>query len=196
MKKHVLRLLAVAWVGWGMSAMAQSSFGSGRCRKCGGAILSADEFCTQCGAAITTVQTYGSYRSQSSFEDVYFSVGLVEPSWALSIPVPEQGHPSRLAGFAFGYLNGFDRLCGLSIGVVNLAGNHGGNGLQLGLVNHGSAAQGGIHLGVWNVMGDEFSGVQIGVFNVAQRLYGVQIGVLNFNREGPIGFLPCINVGW
>ena len=179
-----------------MSAMAQSSYGSGRCRKCGGAILPADEFCTQCGAAITAVQAYGSYRSQSPLEDVYFSVGLVEPRWALSIPAPKEGRPSRLAGFAFGYLNGFDRLCGLPIGFVNLAGNRGGNGVQLGLVNHGAAAQGGVHLGVWNVTGDEFTGVQVGVFNVAQRLYGVQIGALNINQKGPIGFLPCINVGW
>lgn len=196
MKTHVLRLLVVALVGWGASALAQSSFGSGHCRKCGGVILSADEFCMQCGAAITAVQACGSYRSQSSLEDVYFSVGLVEPCWALSIPAPEKGHPSRLAGFAFGYLNGFDRLCGLSIGFVNLAGNRGGNGVQLGLVNHGSAAQSGIHLGVWNVTGNEFCGVQVGMFNVATRLYGVQIGVLNFNQEGSIGFLPCINIGW
>ena len=38
------------------------------------------------------------------------------------------------------------------------------------------------------------SGLQYGFWNTIEDLYGLQIGLLNFNKSGdPIGFLPIVN---
>lgn len=46
------------------------------------------------------------------------------------------------------------------------------------------------------VDGTYFKGCQIGLFNFAHEFYGVQFGLFNINRTGPIPFFPIINVGW
>ena len=44
-----------------------------------------------------------------------------------------------------------------------------------------------------NVVQESLSGVQIGAFNFANELHGLQIGLLNFNKSGPLPFFPILN---
>ena len=51
----------------------------------------------------------------------------------------------------------------------------------------------GLQLGLVNVVGEVGRGVQIGVFNGAAKFQGVQIGVLNIIPTAPVPVLPIIN---
>lgn len=52
----------------------------------------------------------------------------------------------------------------------------------------------GLQVGGVNVVGGEMCGVQIGVVNVAERLSGVQVGLLNFAVSQR--FFPILNVAF
>ena len=52
----------------------------------------------------------------------------------------------------------------------------------------------GLQIGGVNVVGGEMCGVQIGVVNVAERLSGVQIGLLNFAVSQH--FFPIVNIAF
>ncbi|MFA4944053.1 MAG: hypothetical protein WC789_05060 [Lentisphaeria bacterium] len=72
-----------------------------------------------------------------------------------------------------------DRLNGLQLGAVNLAGD--ANGLQVGLVNDAN----------------DMCGVQIGVYNGCQKLAGLQIGLINWIEDNyPFRFFPLLNIGF
>lgn len=53
----------------------------------------------------------------------------------------------------------------------------------------------GLDIGGVNWVDDHMAGLQIGLINRAEKLHGVQLGLLNFqNSDVGIGFLPFINL--
>ncbi|MDH4227826.1 MAG: hypothetical protein OEV59_08805 [Deltaproteobacteria bacterium] len=111
----------------------------------------------------------------------------------------------QFGGLIFNYA---DSVRGAQIGgILNLASSS-LDGLQVGLINkvffnsvgtkQKDAPNGrltGMQLGIIN-MADEVRGVQIGVINTTYKLKGVQIGLINLHYDGPIKFMPILNVGF
>lgn len=107
-------------------------------------------------------------------------------------------HADELKGVQFGLHNTTVSMKGFQVGgLVNEC--HRGTGGQVGvsLVNwvrdefHGAQA-----LGLVNVCRGELRGFQLGLVNYARRLHGVQVGLANMIKEGPVGFLPLVNASF
>lgn len=83
-------------------------------------------------------------------------------------------------GIQEGFFNKVDgEFYGIEYGAINIVKNN-FNGLQIGYL--------------YNSVGHKMDGVQIGLVNTCGILYGLQIGLLNFNESySPMGFLPIIN---
>lgn len=81
---------------------------------------------------------------------------------------------------------------GLDAGIFSNSGEFGGIAANL-IGNAVSGTCSGLQAGLVNVGREGVCGLQVGAVNFAGRLYGVQIGFLNFNRSGVV--LPLINVG-
>lgn len=89
------------------------------------------------------------------------------------------GRFERTYGADLGFFSKSGDFCGVAANAVGNFSERDSEGLQLGVVNM--------------VEGD-VRGVQIGLVNKAGRLYGVQLGLVNFNPSG-ISF-PILNFGF
>ena len=184
------RLSLLLFVGTTFSLSAADYY----CEGCSGALLHTDTFCSQCGAKISFENVDGQkvaggssfsfegssyYQAYLQSSDVYFSIGLFNPTLALTIPFDAYSCYS---------LNGF--AIGLFVDYFNAV-----NGVQIGSLNHAREMK-GLQIGAFNTALKVY-GVQIGLCNkVEEGLCGVQIGLLNSNKKGKIPVLPIINVGW
>ena len=84
---------------------------------------------------------------------------------------------------------------GVQIGILNLV-NGSVTGLQVGGLNAVGSKEGsftGVQIGALNLGGANCKGLQLGVFNACRDMYGVQIGLINFIREGAVSWLPIAN---
>ncbi len=96
----------------------------------------------------------------------------------------------------------------LEIGLANMVGGDftgiqwgfyndvGGSftGWQDGAVNMVGGDFVGLQTGLYNKVGGKASGLQLAIVNDAGSLYGLQIGIINFNKsKEPFGFLPIVN---
>ena len=167
------------------------------CTGCQGKLLRTDTFCPKCGAKISFANVdrqnatsnsstrrspyYQSYSSK--YPDVYFSLGFFCPAMlALTVPFDGYDMEARLNGVSLGFFGQYQSVRGVPMCLANVCLGE-MKGLQLGVLNLVESA--------------DAYGVQIGWVNcVKKRLYGVQIGLLNFNQDGPIPFFPGINIGW
>ena len=54
----------------------------------------------------------------------------------------------------------------------------------------------GVSASAFNYIKGEQHGLSIGIFNYARRLFGVQLGLLNYAKNNPVPFrlLPLLNV--
>lgn len=119
------------------------------------------------------------------------------------------GYNQDVTGLDLGLVNrAAGNVKSLEIGLVNLVGGD-FSGVQWGLFNDVKGEFVGWQDGTVNLVGGDFvglqsgfynsvagksSGLQLGVVNVAGSLYGLQIGLLNFNKAGePFKFLPIVN---
>lgn len=168
------------------------------CTGCQGKLLRTDTFCPKCGAKISFASAdrqnttsssstrspyYQSYSSK--YPDVYFSLGFFCPAMlALTIPFDGYDFEARLNGVSLGiFVGGYQSVRGAQMDFLFNVCQGELKGFQLGVCNLVESA--------------DAHGVQIGWVNcVKKRLYGVQIGLLNFNQDGPIPFFPGINIGW
>jgi len=86
------------------------------------------------------------------------------------------------------------KVIGLQFAAVNEAPKTDIYGVQSGIYSRAGniyGIQNGIYCRANNVFG-----VQLCIVNDTENLYGIQFGVLNFVRNGPIKFMPIINVGF
>jgi len=105
----------------------------------------------------------------------------------------------NVQGFELGADNRVsDDFTGGQLGLFNeVKGNF--NFLQLGLIaNITKGSCTGFQASVfYNDAGQEMRGLQLGIVNHAGSLYGIQIGLLNFNDDTKyIGFFPFINAAF
>lgn len=90
--------------------------------------------------------------------------------------------------------NGSDyHFSGLEVGLVN--NDTAVSGLAVGLFNTVDGDISGMQIGVFN-MANVMTGLQIGLFNQATTLRGLQIGLVNIVEDGPITFLPVLNMAF
>ncbi len=66
------------------------------------------------------------------------------------------------------------------------------DGFQVGGVNYAERMQ-GLQIGVLYNGADYMQGVQIGLINVSRTMIGVQIGVVNVVQDNDVPFLPIVN---
>ncbi len=86
-------------------------------------------------------------------------------------------------GFAVGGINVADSYRGFHLGILNFCSAF--NGCQLGLFNLSIESHRGAQIGLLNQAGD-FSGLQLGAFNYADKVNGLQIGILSVNAASPL----------
>ncbi len=124
---------------------------------------------------------YG-YRSYTT------AIGLTFMPWAM--PNSESTVKGLRLNFGWGR---YAETYGIDAGLFSNSGAFGGiSGNLLG--NAVSEDVAGIQAGLVNVAGRTASGVQIGLVNYAERLQGVQIGLLNMAATQ--WTLPVINIAW
>ena len=87
----------------------------------------------------------------------------------------------------------FERTYGFDLGLFSRSGDFVGVAGNL-VGNFSERDAEGIQIGAVNGAEADVRGVQIGVVNWADRLCGLQIGLLNINRAGIV--FPILNVGW
>ena len=80
-------------------------------------------------------------------------------------------------------------------GLINVAGAL--NGYQLSLVgNDVKTSLVGLQVaGLFN-WADRVRGIEIGLINVCREMSGIQIGLINIIREGPLPFSPIVNASF
>ena len=87
----------------------------------------------------------------------------------------------------------------LLTGVTNICIDSSSGVLISGILNYTKNASKGILLSTINVAKNEFTGFQLGVVNYAQKLRGVQLGVINVVDDGenaiPIGLINIVKNG-
>ena len=70
-------------------------------------------------------------------------------------------------------------------------------GLRVNVLYGKNASLYGLDVALWNEVEEHVTGVQIGgIVNEAEELVGLQIGLLNFNKSGPLPFFPILNFGF
>lgn len=124
---------------------------------------------------------YG-YRSYDTF------VGFTFLPWA----VPNSESTVRGVRFNFGW-GRYAATYGLDTGAFSNSGDFCGVGTTF-LANVVSRNATGVQIAGANIVGGTAKGLQIGFVNYAERLEGVQIGVINFAMSQWV--LPIINVAW
>lgn len=87
----------------------------------------------------------------------------------------------------------FERTYGVDLGLFSKSGDFSGVAANV-IGNFSERDATGLQLGVVNMVEGEVRGVQIGLVNKAGHLYGLQIGLVNFNPSG-ITF-PILNFGF
>jgi len=87
----------------------------------------------------------------------------------------------------------FECTYGVDAGLFSKSGEFCGVAANL-IGNFSERYADGLQCGLVNVAGSSAKGLQLGLFNRAQRLYGVQIGLINVNSSGIV--FPFVNVGW
>lgn len=124
---------------------------------------------------------YG-YRSYTT------AIGLTLLPWA--IPNEESSVKGLRLNWGWGH---YAETYGVDVGLFSNSGSFGGiAGNFLGNAVANDAA--GLQVGLVNVAGRTVSGVQIGMVNYAERLQGVQLGLLNMARTQ--WTLPILNIAW
>ncbi len=100
-----------------------------------------------------------------------------------------------IGGVGINVISGYDfAIYGIQVGpVLNEVSYMGG--CQVGLINTVDKNIYGIQVGLIN-HADSVKGAQIGLINSARTLSGVQIGLINTVKEGWVGFMPIINIGF
>ena len=90
--------------------------------------------------------------------------------------------------------NGSDyHFSGLEVGLVN--NDTAVSGMAVGLFNTVDGDISGMQIGVFN-RANVMTGLQIGLFNQATTLRGLQIGLINIIDDGPVTFLPVLNMAF
>lgn len=91
-------------------------------------------------------------------------------------------------------IDGYDKIIyGVQAGFINECSEI--NGTQCGFINMSEDEMIGVQVGFVNTAGN-VKGVQIGFYNSAKTLDGIQIGFINTVKEGWIGFMPIMNIGF
>lgn len=67
------------------------------------------------------------------------------------------------------------------------------DGAALALVNFTDIELEGVQIGLCNSAGNAEDGIQIGLFNCSSDRAGLQIGLLNYNKNGWFPLLPLVN---
>ena len=87
----------------------------------------------------------------------------------------------------------FERTYGVDLGLFSKSGDF--SGVAANIVGNFSERDAtGLQVGLVNMVEEDVRGVQIGLVNKSGHLYGVQIGLINFNPSG-ISF-PILNFGF
>jgi hypothetical protein len=97
------------------------------------------------------------------------------------------------AGVQIGGYNEFEQGSGFQLGLCNVSSVK-SDSVMISLINYSDFNSKGVQIGISNSASD-FDGVQIGVFNINgdNGSKGVQIGLLNYMKNGFIPFCPFIN---
>ena len=96
-------------------------------------------------------------------------------------------------GMAWGLCNLIIDNNGISLGGINLLENNAG--VSIGIVNRmiaGGGKSNGVSIGVANISQNNI--LQLGIYNQAES--GLQIGLLNYNPNAAIPWLPFFNYSW
>lgn len=104
------------------------------------------------------------------------------------------GYNKNVKGVDLGLANmASGDVVGVQLGAVNMVGGN-FTGWQSSFANFTDGDFLGLQSGIYNSTKGKCTGAQIGVVNVTGSLYGLQIGLLNFNQSGkPMPFLPVVN---
>ncbi len=116
-------------------------------------------------------------------------------SWGLQVAGFNLIHNSSFAGGQLGFiLNGSwqSSISGLQAALLN--GCDEIKGLQLAAYNEAIIVN-GVQVGLFN-KAQNINGLQIGLLNVCKALSGMQMGLFNEAKDGPIAFMPIINIGF
>jgi len=99
-------------------------------------------------------------------------------------------------GLQIGALNwNYAGTAGVQLGVINVE-RHDVTGGSVGFMNYCNGNVEGAQIGVFNFANGGTRGVQIGLINAAQRLYGVQIGLVNINVLGRLPIMVIANANF
>jgi len=96
----------------------------------------------------------------------------------------------RGAGLGLVNLHGGDSE-GVLIGATNLTNKF--TGLKLGIFNY-SKSHSDYEFGIINYSNEAF--FQFGLINVANQINGIQVGLLNFAKNGLLPVMPFFNFNW
>ncbi|MBR1920762.1 MAG: hypothetical protein IJ829_02020 [Kiritimatiellae bacterium] len=103
---------------------------------------------------------------------------------------------SEFTGARFGLVDWtFGNMTGATLAFANVACNE-FTGLSMGVFNYGLSKISGAQIGLLNVVSGASEGLQLGIVNASQHHLGVQVGLVNLNATGSIGFLPIVNVNF
>jgi hypothetical protein len=94
------------------------------------------------------------------------------------------GSTGESSGLSYGLVNYAESYTGVQLGWVNISTGH-FTGLQDGWVNLATGGLSGLQYGVVNISKVETKGLQLGVFNYANKLDGLQIGLVNIAPNNP-----------
>lgn len=116
-------------------------------------------------------------------------------SWGLQVAGLNFFGSSSFVGVQLGLLTNFalgSSIAGIQAAPLNIISEI--SGLQLAAYNEADTVN-GIQVGLFN-KAQNINGVQIGLLNVCKSLSGVQIGLFNEAKDGPIAFMPILNIGF
>ncbi len=138
-----------------------------------------------CGGTMEGLQVSGLWSNASALNGFQVS-GLVSQANSLTSGVQISGIANYGAGpgltaQAAGGVNYCDSIGGAQAAVIANVAEHGGDGVQVGL---------------FNVAKGVLSGFQFGLFNSADRLCGIQVGLLNRTSSGWMPVAPILNFGF
>jgi hypothetical protein len=117
-------------------------------------------------------------------------------SWGLQVAGINLNGNSLFIGVQLGFITnmGFgSSITGIQAAPMNFFGGE-INGLQLAAFNEAIDVN-GIQVGLFN-KAQNIIGLQIGLLNACKTLSGVQIGLFNYAKNGPIVFMPILNIGF
>jgi hypothetical protein len=131
------------------------------------------------------------------------------PIWGLDLNL-FYGSQQTVFGLTVGFMNKVSEdLSGFGVGGINVA-NENATGIQVGAANGVNGRFRGLQLAILNINegtleGAQFgatnatedgSGFQLGVYNHATSLKGLQVGLINVNKNGFLPVFPIFNFGY